>query len=223
MLLHSIRAVCGWLGWELRWILMGWAGLAHPTAPAGSRAAGGQLGTAPAPGIRHVPAEGDGRRGDQRVSLWVSPAQQGRWPHRAVVEQEVNIPWHRWGWCPQGNWNGVLGQKLISWAAYPTFIYCSQLHSYLSVINSNWRQLLVCLFVYLFLWQERGPGSQAMPMVSSEPWHAVASPCSEMTLQRYVCSSRNVQPFKKGALLMHVGVWWFIFKFLKWRGPTCYR
>lgn len=40
-------------------------------------------------------------------------------------------------------------QKLVSRATYPTFIFCFQLRSYLSVINGNWRQLFVCLFLSL--------------------------------------------------------------------------
>lgn len=54
-----------------------------PPPQPGSRAAGGQPGPAPAPGIRHVPEERDGPRRVQDVSLWVSPAQRGRWLGRA--------------------------------------------------------------------------------------------------------------------------------------------
>lgn len=72
------------------------------------------------------------------IAVWPWTS-ESRWAMRTAVQRT------RWVW--QSNCFSSppsleqTSQKLLPRATYPIFIFCSPLHSYLSVINGNWKQL----------------------------------------------------------------------------------
>lgn len=135
-------------------------------------------------------------------------------------------------------------QKLLPRATYPTFTFCSPLHSYLSVINGNWKQL--CLFFFfgnapkhqgaaraVVPWEtgslgdpcgmSRAGSSQHPSLGAGQCLWWPQSPGTQQLLlaQKWPCTGcvpiPDFTPVFQGVLLMHGAVWWFIFRFLQWR------